>query len=63
MLRGTLGARNLNIELQKILNPNPTAKIERFGYTFAVGDKVMVLQNDYDKEVFNGDGLHQVHRQ
>jgi len=55
MLRGTLGARNLNIELQKALNPNPTASIERFGYRFGVGDKVMVLQNDYDKEVFNGD--------
>jgi exodeoxyribonuclease V alpha subunit len=55
MLRGTLGARNLNIELQKALNPEPKAKVDRFGYTFAVGDKVMVLQNDYDKEVFNGD--------
>lgn len=55
MLRGTLGARNLNIEIQKALNPEPRAKVDRFGYTFAVGDKVMVLQNDYDKEVFNGD--------
>jgi len=55
MQRGTLGARNLNIELQKALNPTPTARVERFGYSFAVSDKVMVLQNDYDKEVFNGD--------
>jgi exodeoxyribonuclease V alpha subunit len=55
MQRGTLGARNLNAELQKAMNPNPSTKIEKFGYTFAVGDKVMVLQNDYDKEVFNGD--------
>lgn len=55
MLRGTLGARNLNLELQKALNPQPSGKVERFGYVFAVGDKVMVLQNDYDKEVFNGD--------
>lgn len=55
MLRGTLGARNLNLHLQKALNPLPSAKVERFGFVFAVGDKVMVLQNDYDKEVFNGD--------
>lgn len=55
MQKGTLGARNLNIELQKVLNSKPVAKIERFGYTFAVGDKVMVLQNDYEKDTFNGD--------
>ncbi len=55
MNRGALGARTLNIELQKALNPNPTIKIERYGNTFAPGDKVMVTVNDYDKEVFNGD--------
>jgi exodeoxyribonuclease V alpha subunit len=55
MQRGSAGARNLNLELQATLNPNPSLKVERFGYTFAVGDKVMVLQNDYEKEVFNGD--------
>jgi len=55
MHRGLLGAKNLNAELQKVLNPHPTQKVERFGYTFALGDKVMVLQNDYDKDVFNGD--------
>lgn len=55
MLRGSLGARNLNQELQKVLNPNPTVRVDRFGYSFCVGDKVMVLQNDYNKDVFNGD--------
>ncbi len=55
MNRGGLGARSLNIDLQNALNPNPSAKIERFGFTFAVGDKVMVVVNDYDKNVFNGD--------
>jgi exodeoxyribonuclease V alpha subunit len=55
MQRGTLGARNLNVALQKKLNPHPESQVERFGYRFLLGDKVMVLQNDYDKEVFNGD--------
>ncbi|MBI4405820.1 MAG: ATP-dependent RecD-like DNA helicase [Deltaproteobacteria bacterium] len=55
MNRGGLGARSLNSELQKALNPNPIVKVERFGVSFAVGDKVMVTENDYDKDVFNGD--------
>jgi len=55
MNRGGVGARSLNIELQAALNPNPTAKVERFGWIFAPGDKVMQIENDYDKEVFNGD--------
>lgn len=55
MQRGLLGARNLNHELQAVLNPNPSAAIERFGWRFAVGDRVMETQNDYDREVFNGD--------
>jgi exodeoxyribonuclease V alpha subunit len=55
MNRGGVGARSLNIELQSALNPNPTAKVERFGWTFAPGDKVMQIENDYDKDVFNGD--------
>ncbi len=56
MNRGGLGARSLNVELQQALNP-PTndIQIERFGYTYRVGDKVMQTDNDYDKEVFNGD--------
>jgi exodeoxyribonuclease V alpha subunit len=29
--------------------------IERFGFTYRVGDKVMQTDNDYDKDVFNGD--------
>ncbi|MBI1861470.1 MAG: ATP-dependent RecD-like DNA helicase [Deltaproteobacteria bacterium] len=55
MNRGGLGTRSLNTELQKALNPDPSAKVEKFGITFGVGDKVMVIQNDYDKDVFNGD--------
>jgi exodeoxyribonuclease V alpha subunit len=55
MNRGGLGARSLNIELQKELNPPGEIRIERFGWTFCPGDKVMQVENDYDKEVYNGD--------
>jgi exodeoxyribonuclease V alpha subunit len=37
------------------LNPAGQRKVERFGWTFAPGDKVMQIENDYDKEVYNGD--------
>jgi exodeoxyribonuclease V alpha subunit len=55
MNRGGVGARSLNVELQKTLNPARDRKVERFGWTFASGDKVMQIENDYDKEVYNGD--------
>lgn len=54
MHRGALGAQNLNGALQNALNPSG-AEVQRFGYTFRVNDKVMQTENDYDKEVFNGD--------
>jgi exodeoxyribonuclease V alpha subunit len=55
MNRGVVGARSLNIELQAALNPAGDRKVERLGWTFAPGDKVMQIENDYDKEVYNGD--------
>jgi exodeoxyribonuclease V alpha subunit len=55
MNRGGVGARSLNIELQVVLNPAGERKVDRFGWTFAPGDKVMQVENDYDKEVYNGD--------
>jgi exodeoxyribonuclease V alpha subunit len=55
MNRGGLGARSLNIDLQKALNPRGEPKVEKFGTAFAIGDKVMQVENDYDKEIFNGD--------
>ena len=55
MNRGGLGARSLNIELQNALNPPGEIRIERFGWTFCPGDKVMQVENDYDKDVYNGD--------
>jgi exodeoxyribonuclease V alpha subunit len=53
--RGGLGARSLNNELQQALNPPTEVRVERFGSTYGVGDKVMQVENDYTKEVYNGD--------
>ena len=55
MNRGGAGARSLNVELQAALNPARERKVERFGWTFAPGDKVMQVVNDYGKDVYNGD--------
>ncbi|MCD6293392.1 MAG: ATP-dependent RecD-like DNA helicase [Deltaproteobacteria bacterium] len=54
MHRGVVGAGNLNLALQSRLNQN-TQGIERGNRTFRIGDKVMQIKNNYDKEVFNGD--------
>ena len=56
--RGAVGARALNTALQDTLNPargpaNP--RRTRFGWQFRPRDKVIQTQNNYDKEVFNGD--------
>ena len=55
MQRGGAGARSLNVELQKVLNTNYSSGILKFGQIFAVGDKVMQTENNYDKETYNGD--------
>ncbi len=55
MNRGGLGARSLNIELQGALNPPGELRVERFGWTFCPGDKVMQVANNYERDVFNGD--------
>src|SRR5215475_7796756 len=52
---GLVGARTLNGALQQQLNPQATPKLQRFGWTYAPGDKVLQHVNNYDKEVFNGD--------
>lgn len=53
--KGQTGTKNLNALLQAELNPHSGATIARGGNTFAVGDKVIQLRNNYDLEVFNGD--------
>lgn len=56
MNRGPLGAEHLNRELQRVLNPpNGKEEIARGGTLFRVGDRVMQRENDYGKDVFNGD--------
>ncbi len=55
MNRGGLGARALNVALQKHFNPDPLESVTRFGTVYAKGDKVIQTVNDYQKEVFNGD--------
>jgi exodeoxyribonuclease V alpha subunit len=54
MRRNTLGTENLNVELQKALNPSGEALV-RGGALFRAGDRVMQLRNNYDKDVYNGD--------
>jgi exodeoxyribonuclease V alpha subunit len=57
MYRGDAGVDNLNEALHGTLNPpnsqRPEAKL--FNKIFRVGDKLMQIRNNYDKEVFNGD--------
>lgn len=57
MNRGSLGVRELNLRLQSELNPARPGEpnVEKFGWQFRVRDKVIQTENDYDKEVFNGD--------
>ncbi len=60
MQRGMVGVRNLNEELQKIVNPPHANKNEhpRGGMILREGDRVMQRRNNYDKNVFNGDVGH-----
>jgi exodeoxyribonuclease V alpha subunit len=57
MNRGSLGVRELNVRLQAELNPARPDEpfVEKFGWQFRARDKVIQTENDYDKEVFNGD--------
>lgn len=54
MKKGLIGSENLNTVLQQHLNPSPNP-LMRFGRSFHLGDKVMQIRNNYNKEVFNGD--------
>ena len=57
MQKGNLGVAALNVELQALLNPPATDKVElvRGGRVLRVGDKVMQVRNNYDLDVYNGD--------
>lgn len=54
MYRGDVGADALNRDLQDLLNP-AQVEIDRAGRRYRVGDRVMQIRNDYDREVWNGD--------
>ena len=54
MRKNQLGAENLNEVLQETLNP-AGPEVQRFGRKYRVGDRLMQIRNNYDKEVFNGD--------
>ena len=55
MNRGITGARGINQALQAALNPPGEHSIDKFGTRYSSGDKVMQIQNNYDRDVFNGD--------
>ncbi|MCR6545100.1 SF1B family DNA helicase RecD2 [Dehalobacterium formicoaceticum] len=54
MHRGETGAANLNMVLQEALNPSGIS-LKYGAYVYRLGDKVMQIKNNYDKNVFNGD--------
>lgn len=54
MHKGLVGTSHLNQVLQKELNSNPVM-LEATGTAFKIGDKVIHLKNNYQKDVFNGD--------
>jgi exodeoxyribonuclease V alpha subunit len=54
MHKGSAGSTVLNALLQDALNPG-SAKLQRGDRQFRLGDKVMQIRNNYDKDVFNGD--------
>jgi exodeoxyribonuclease V alpha subunit len=60
MNRGSLGVREINLLLQRQLNPprEGGTAVEKFGWQFRPGDKVIQTANNYDKDVFNGDIGH-----
>ena len=60
MHKGVCGSENLNRELQAALNPTGPS-LQRYGRTYRVGDRVMQIRNNYDKDVFNGDLGHIKH--
>jgi len=57
MNRGSLGVRELNQRLQRLLNPpkHDEPVVEKYGWRFQIRDKVIQTENNYEKEVFNGD--------
>jgi exodeoxyribonuclease V alpha subunit len=55
---GVIGVSSLNAKLQEALNPAGPGKVEKtFGSRlYREGDRIICIHNDYDRQVFNGDG-------
>ncbi len=55
MHKGSVGSENMNLLLQTALITDKERKITRGEKVFYLGDKVMQIRNNYDKDVYNGD--------
>lgn len=55
MRKGLIGVENLNNRLQAVINAADGGAVALRNVRFRLGDKVMQLRNNYEKEVFNGD--------
>lgn len=57
MRKGPVGVSHLNPRIQAIVNPPELGKLEvsRGDLILRMGDRVLQLHNDYDKDVYNGD--------
>jgi exodeoxyribonuclease V alpha subunit len=55
--KGMLGVTNINNRLQDLLNPITldTKEFKSHDYNFRTGDRIMVIKNDYQNEVYNGE--------
>ncbi|MCS7280088.1 MAG: ATP-dependent RecD-like DNA helicase [Desulfobacterota bacterium] len=54
MYKGEIGVSNLNSVLKDVINP-AGEELQRGGKSFRVGDKVIQMRNNYEKDVYNGD--------
>ena len=55
MNRTATGVFDLNLRLQKEINPSPARFVQKFGVRFGIGDRVIQTANNYDLDIFNGD--------
>lgn len=55
MNRSATGVFELNLRLQKEINPAPVRFVQRYGVRYGIGDKVIQIANNYDLDIFNGD--------
>lgn len=55
--KGTVGVTNLNVRLREVINPKMSGvnQLKLFDTYVREGDRIMVVKNDYDKNIFNGD--------